>query len=64
MAKLASNNNKAEGPFTQPITSPSRVYYYGGKKYYYPLIKPPGSFRFSNFIFSYDSSEGDTFCIA
>ena len=61
MSKLASNNNKAEGPFTQPVTSPSLVYYVNGKKYYYPLIKPDGSFRFSSFIFSYDRSVGDTF---
>ena len=64
MSKLASNNNKAEGPFTQPITSPSLVYYDNGKKWYYPLIKPTGSFRFSNFIFSYDRSVGDTFGIS
>ena len=64
MAKLASNNNKAEGPFTQPVTSPSLVYYDSGRKWYYPLIKPNGSFRFSNFIFSYDRSVGDTFGIA
>ena len=64
MGKLASNNNKAEGPFTQPVTSPSLVYYVNGKKYYYPLIKPDGSFRFSSFIFSYDRSAGDTFGIA
>ena len=64
MGKLASNNNKAEGPFTQPVTSPSLVYYDSGKKWYYPLIKPDGSFRFSSFIFSYDRSAGDTFGIA
>ena len=64
MAKLASNNNKAEGPFTQPVTSPSLVYYDSGRKWYYPLIKPTGSFRFSNFIFSYDRSVGDTFGIS
>ena len=64
MSKLASNNNKAEGPFTQPVTSPSLVYYVNGKKYYYPLIKPTGSFRYSSFIFSYDRSAGDTFGIA
>ena len=64
MGKLASNNNKAEGPFTQPVTSPSLVYYVNGKKYYYPLIKPTGSFRYSSFIFSYDRSAGDTFGIA
>ena len=64
MSKLASNNNKAEGPFTQPVTSPSLVYFVNGKKYYYPLIKPTDSFRFSNFIFSYDRSVGDTFGIS
>ena len=64
MAKLASNNNKAEGPFTQPVTSPSLVYYDSGRKWYYPLIKPTDSFRFSNFIYSYDRSVGDTFGIA
>ena len=64
MAKLASNNNKAEGPFTQPVTSPSLGYYVNGKKYYYPLIKPTDSFRYSSFIFSYDKSVGDTFGIA
>ena len=64
MSKLASNNNKAEGPFTQPVTSPSLVYYDSGKKLYYPLIKPDGSFRYSSFIFSYDKSVGDTFGIA
>ena len=64
MSKLASNNNKAEGPFTQPVTSPSLVYYDNGKKWYYPLIKPTDSFRFSNFIFSYDRSVGDTFGIS
>ena len=64
MSKLASNNNKAEGPFTQPVTSPSLGYYVNGKKYYYPLIKPTDSFRYSSFIFSYDKSVGDTFGIA
>ena len=64
MAKLASNNNKAEGPFTQPVTSPSLGYFVNGKKYYYPLIKPTDSFRYSSFIFSYDRSVGDTFGIA
>ena len=64
MSKLASNNNKAEGPFTQPVTSPSLGYFVNGKKYYYPLIKPTVSFRYSSFIFSYDKSVGDTFGIA
>ena len=64
MSKLASNNNKAEGPFSQPVTSLSLGYYVNGKKYYYPLIKPTDSFRYSSFIFSYDRSVGDTFGIA
>ena len=64
MAKLASNNNKALGPFTQPITSPSLVYYDSGRKWYYPLIKPTDSFRFSSFVYSYDKSAGDTFGIS
>ena len=64
MSKLASNNNNAEGPFTQPVTSPSLGYFVNGKKYYYPLIKPTDSFRYSSFIFSYDKSVGDTFGIA
>ena len=64
MSKLASNNNKAEGPFTQPVTSPSLVYYDSGRKWYYPLIKPTDSFRYSGFVFSYNRSAGDTFGIA
>ena len=64
MSILASNNNKAEGPFTQPVTSPSLVYYDSGRKWYYPLIKPTDSFRFSGFVFSYDRSVGDTFGIS
>lgn len=63
MGKLASNNNKALGPFTQKITSPSLVYYDSGEKHYYPLIKPNDSFRYSGFIYSYDKSVGDTFGI-
>ena len=64
MSKLASNNNKAEGPFTQPVTSPSLVYYDSGRKWYYPLIKPTVSFTYQHFVFSYDRSAGDTFGIA
>ena len=63
MAKLASNNNKAEGPFTQPVTSPSLVCY-SGKKWYYPLIKPTGSFTWNGYTYSYDRSVGDTFGIS
>ena len=64
MAKLASNNNKAKGPFTQAITSPSLVYYYGGTKYYYPLITKTGTLTWDGYVYSYDKSAGDTFGIA
>lgn len=63
MSKLASNNNKAFGPFTQPITSPSLGYYDRGTKLYYPLIKPTGSLTVSGYVYSYDRSVGDTFGI-
>ena len=63
MGKLASNNNKALGPFTQPITSPSLGYCYAGTKLYYPLIKPTGSLTVSGYVYSYDRSVGDTFGI-
>ena len=63
MSKLASNNNKAQGPFTQPVTSPSLGYYDRGTKLYYPLIKPTDSFTISGYVYSYDRSVGDTFGI-
>ena len=61
MSKLASNNNKAFGPSNQKLTSPSLVYYYGGTKYYYPLITSTGSFTYQGYKYSYDRSVGDTF---
>ena len=64
MSKLASNNNKALGPFTQPITSPCLAYYDRGTKLYYPLIRPTGSLTISGYVYSYDRSIGDTFGIA
>ena len=64
MSKLVSNNNKAEGPFTQPITSPKLVYYYNGTKWYYPLIKPTSTLTWGDYIYSYDRSVGDTFGIS
>ena len=64
MGKLASNNNKALGPFTQPVTSPSLGYYYSGTKLYYPLITPNGYFTISGYRYSYDRSVGDTFGIS
>ena len=63
MAGLKSNNNKALGPFTQPITSPCLAYYDRGTKLYYPLIRPTGSLTISGYIYSYDKSVGDTFGI-
>ena len=63
MSKLASNNNKAFGPGNQKLTSPSLVYYYGGTKYYYPLITSTGSFTYQGYKYSYDRSVGDTFGI-
>ena len=63
MSKLASNNNKALGPFTQPVTSPSLGYYDRGTKLYYPLIKPTDSVTISGYVYSYDRSVGDTFGI-
>ena len=64
MAKLVSNNNKAEGPFTQPITSPKLVFYCNGKKWYYPLIKATSALTWNGYTYSYDRSVGDTFGIS
>ena len=64
MAKLASNNNKAFGPWTSVLTSPKLVYYYNGTKWYYPLIKPGSTLTYNGYIYSYDRSVGDTFGIA
>lgn len=63
MSKLASNNNKAFGPSNEKLTSPSLAYYYSGKKWYYPLITPAGSFTYQGYVYSYDRSVGDTFGI-
>ena len=64
MSKLASNNNKALGPWTSVLTSPKLVYYYNGTKWYYPLIKPTSTLTYNGYIYSYDRSVGDTFGIA
>ena len=65
MSKLASNNNKALGPFTSVPPLPRLVYYYNGTKYYYPLIKPGSTLTtWSGYIYSYDKSIGDTFGVA
>ena len=63
MSKLASNNNKALGPFTSVPFSPKLVYYYNGTKWYYPLIKPGSTLTWGDYIYSYDRSVGDTFGI-
>ena len=64
MAKLASNNNKAIGPFTSVPPSPRLVYYDRGTKYYYPLIKPASTLTWDGYIYSYDRSVGDTFGVS
>ena len=63
MAKLASNNNKALGPYTVRPPLPRLVYYDSGTKYYYPLIKPTSTLTWNGYIYSYDKSIGDTFGI-
>ena len=61
MAKLASNNNKALGPFTSVPPWTRLVYYYNGTKWYYPLIEPTSRLTWDGYIYSYDRSVGDTF---
>ena len=64
MPKLASNNNKALGPWTSVLTSPKLAYYYNGTKWYYPLIKPTSTLTYNGYVYSYDRSVGDTFGIS
>ena len=64
MSKLASNNNKALGPWTSVPFSPKLVYYYNGTKWYYPLIKPTSTLTWGGYKYSYDRSVGDTFGIS
>ena len=61
MSKLASNNNKALGPWTSVPFSPKLVYYYNGTKWYYPLITPTSILTWGGYKYSYDRSVGDTF---
>ena len=61
MGKLASNNNKAQGPFTSVPFSPKLVYYYNGTKWYYPLITQNATLTWGGYVYSYDRSVGDTF---
>ena len=61
MSKLASNNNKALGPWTSVPFSPKLVYYYNGTKWYYPLITQNATLTWGGYKYSYDRSVGDTF---
>ena len=64
MGKLASNNNKALGPWTSVPFSPKLGYYYNGTKWYYPLITPTSILTWGGYKYSYDRSVGDTFGIS
>ena len=64
MGKLASNNNKALGPWTSVPFSPKLGYYYNGTKWYYPLITPTSTLTQGGYKYSYDRSVGDTFGIS
>ena len=61
MTKLASNNNKALGPWTSVPFSPKLAYYCNGTKWYYPLITPTSTLTWGGYKYSYDRSAGDTF---
>ena len=63
MAKLASNNNKALGPWASVPFLPKLGYYDGSAKWYYPLIKPTSTLTWGGYVYSYDKSVGDTFGI-
>lgn len=63
MAKLASSNNKAFGPWTSVPFPPKLVYYDRGTKWYYPLITPASTLTWNGYVYSYDRSIGDTFGI-
>lgn len=63
MAKLASNNNKALGPYTSVPPLPRLVYYDRGTKYYYPLITQNATLTWGGYVYSYNRSVGDTFGI-
>ena len=63
MAGLASNNNKALGPWASVPFSPKLAYYDGNTKWYYPLIPPTATLTWNGHVYSYDRSVGDTFGI-
>ena len=60
---IASNNNKALGPWAAVPPSHRLVYYCNGTKWYYPLIEPGSTLTWGDYIYSYDRSVGDTFGI-
>ena len=64
MSKLASNNNKALGPWASVPFSPKLAYYDGNTKWYYPLIPPTATLTWGGYKYSYDRSVGDTFGIS
>ena len=64
MSKLASNNNKALGPWTSVPFSPKLGYFCNGTKWYYPLIEPGSTLTWGGYKYSYDRSVGDTFGIS
>ena len=61
---LASNNNKALGPWTSVPFSPKLGYFDRGTKWYYPLITPTSILTWDGYKYSYDRSVGDTFGIS
>lgn len=64
MAKLASNNNKALGPWTSVPFSPKLAFHDShGDVWYYPLILPTSILTWGGYKYSYDRSVGDTFGI-
>ena len=64
MAKFASNNNKALGPWSDAsVPLPRLVYYDSGTKWYYPLITQTYTLTWKGYKYSYDRSLGDTFGI-
>lgn len=62
MAKLASNNNKALGPWASVPFSPKLAFHDShGDVWYYPLILPTSILTWGGYKYSYDRSVGDTF---
>ena len=64
MAKLASNNNKALGPWSSVPFLPKLAFHNShGDVWYYPLITPTSRLTWGGYVYSYDRSVGDTFGI-